>query len=482
MKYDVAIIGAGVTGCLIARELSRYKLTVCLLDREEDVSMGTSRANSAIIHAGYDAPHGTLKALLNVRGNRMMDQVARELGVPFRRVGSMVLAFGEGDLPTLRRLYENGVQNGVRGLALLRAEEAKALEPEISDKVTGALLAPTAGIICPYELTIAAAENAAANGVQLRLGCEVTGIVRDLKDGFDIETQGEHIQARYLVNAAGLYADRIAAMAGDESFRIKPRRGEYMILDKSEGSRANHVLFQPPTQFGKGILVAPTVDGNLLIGPNAHDVDDKADLSTTAEGLREVSEGALKSVPGLDLRRVITAFSGLRALSPTGDFLIQASSCEHASSCALGLIHAACIESPGLSASPAIAEYVVKLLEQQGLALNEKTDFNPIREPIAHFAQMGAAEQAALIRKNPLYGHVVCRCETVTEGEIVEAIRRGARSLDAIKRRTRQGMGRCQGGFCTPRVLGILARELGIPEEEVTKCGGDSRMLVGRLK
>jgi glycerol-3-phosphate dehydrogenase len=475
MKYDVLVIGTGVIGCLTARGLSRYKLNVCLVDKEADVCVGTSKANSAIIHAGYDAKSGSLKAILNVRGNAMMDRTAEELGVPFKRIGSLVLAFCESDMVMIRSLYENGVKIDVPGLRLLTADEVAELEPRISKEVVGALFAPTAGIICPYELTIGAAENAIVNGVSLLLEHEVSAI--DACDGgFVVTAGGEQIKTRYIVNAAGVYADRIAAMVGDNSFTIKPRKGEYMIFDKNQGNTVGRIIFQPPTIYGKGILVTPTVDGNLLVGPTAHDQDEKNKLSTTAVGLAEIAKGALKSVPGLNLRDVINSFSGLRAVSPTGDFIIEAS--KNAAS----LIHAACIESPGLSSSPAIAEYVVSLLAQQGLKLELNMAFDCIRRPIARFSEMSDSEKAERIKLNPLYGHIICRCEMVTEGEIVEAIRRGAHNLDAVKRRTRQGMGRCQGGFCTPRVLGILARELGVPEEEITKNGADSNMLFGRLK
>jgi glycerol-3-phosphate dehydrogenase len=475
MKYDVVIIGGGVTGCLAARELSRYRLKICVLEKEADVSMGTSKANSAIIHAGYDAKTGSLKALFNMKGNEMMGKTASELGVPFKRIGSLVLAFCESDLDTLRKLYDNGVQNGVPGLRLLSAQETAAIEPQVSKEVAGALLAPSAGIICPYELAIAAAENAVSNGVELRTECTVSAISPH-DGGITVTAGGEELEAAFVVNAAGVYADRIAAMAGDESFTITPRRGEYMILDKNQGGAVNHVLFQPPTKCGKGILVTPTVDGNLLLGPTATDQQDKSDCSTTAEGLSQIADEALKSVPSLRLRDVINSFTGLRAVSPTGDFIIGPSEASPR------LINAACIESPGLTSSPAIAEHIARLLSEQGLALEPNPGFSPVRMPIPRFAEKSDEEKAESIRENPLYGHIVCRCETVTEGEIVEAIRRGARNMDAVKRRTRQGMGRCQGGFCTPRVLGILARELHVPMEEITKSGGGSRMLIGRLK
>jgi glycerol-3-phosphate dehydrogenase len=477
MKYDVTVIGAGVIGCLISRELSRYELKICLIDRESDVCMGASKANSGIIHAGYATKPGTLKALFNVRGNEMMGRTATELGVPFKRIGSLVLAFSEDDMSTLKELLRCGNESHVPDLTILSQSEMAQLEPALSKEVVGALFAPTAGIICPYELTIAAAENAVTNGVELKLEREVTAITP--KDGDFLITAGEEeIETHYIINAAGVFADAVSAMAGDEDYRITPRRGEYMLMDKSQGQLVNRVVFQPPTRLGKGVLVTPTVDGNLLIGPTALDQENKYDVSTTAAGLAETAKGALKSVPGIALREVINSFAGIRAVPKGGDFTIAPS--KHVKN----LIHVCGIESPGLSASPAIAEYTVSLLQKEGLTLQPKTDFNHIRRPIERFAEMSDEEKLLKIRDNPAYGHVVCRCEKVTEGEIVEAIHRpaGARNLDAIKRRTRQGMGRCQGGFCTPRVVSILARELGVSDEEITKSGGASIMLAGKLK
>jgi glycerol-3-phosphate dehydrogenase len=477
MKYDVTVIGAGVVGSLIARALSRYELKLCLVDKDSDVSMGASKANSGIVHAGYATKPGSLKALLNVRGNEMMDKVASELGVPFKRIGSLVVGFGDEDLPALEKLLHDGEANGVPGLKILDRAGISEKEPKLSEKVTCALYAPTAGIICPYELTIAAAENAAANGADVRLGSPVTSIKRT-GDGFTVTAGKNTFETKYIINAAGVYSDAIAAMAGDTSLDVFPRKGEYMLLDKSQGTAVNHVIFQTPTKYGKGILVTPTVDGNLLVGPTATDEKDKDDVSTTAEGLSVVATKALKSVPGLNLREVINSFAGLRSVPRNGDFTVECSKT------VAGLINVAGIESPGLSASPAIAEYTVGLLKKAGAALTPKKDYDPIRKPIPRFAEMTDEEKAAKIKENPLYGRIICRCETVTEGEIVDAIHRpvGARDLDAIKRRTRQGMGRCQGGFCIPRVMSILSRELGLSEEEITKCGGDSKMLVGTTK
>jgi glycerol-3-phosphate dehydrogenase len=474
MKYDVTVIGAGVVGALIARTLSRYELSVCLADKESDVSMGASKANSGIVHAGYAVRPGTLKAKLNVDGSNMMDRVTSELGVPFRHTGSFVVGFGGGDMPALRRLMEDGEANGVKSLRIIDGGEAHAMEPNLSDEITCALYAPTAGIISPYELTIAAAENAVSNGVELRLSSPVTAIAKN-SDGFTVTAGGREFDTRYIVNAAGVYSDVISAMAGDPRLSVKPRRGEYMLLDKSQGGMVGRIIFQPPTKFGKGILVTPTADGNLLIGPTASEQDDRDDVSTTAEGLAAVGAKALRSVPGLRLREVITSFAGLRAVPAGGDFIIGQSELSPR------LINAAGIESPGLSASPAIAEYVADILSRAGLKLTERGDYDPIRRPEARFSEMTDEQKAEKIRENPLYGRIICRCEGVTEGEIVDAIHRPvpATDLDAIKRRTRQGMGRCQGGFCIPRVIGILSRELGIPEDKITKSGAGSEMLSG---
>lgn len=507
MVYDVVVIGAGVIGCHTARQLSRYKLKICLLEKHSDVASGTSSANSGIIHAGYDAEPGSLKAKFNVRGNKMMDQVARELDVPFKRIGSLVLAFNQDDMIKIKTLYERGLTNGVQGMEILTASQIREKEPNVSEETIGALYAPSAGIICPYELTISAAENAVENGVDIVLECEVKNIKvegisfcgedktlycnnRPLFDGdrllydndhplYSIATNQGEFKARYVVNCAGLYADAVAAMVGDTSFTVNSRKGEYILFDKRQGRIVNSVIFQTPTKMGKGILVTPTVDGNLLIGPNAVDINNKNDLSTTREGLDQVLRGAFKSVPGIDKRNIITSFAGLRAIPSTGDFIIGESRV------AKGFINVAGIESPGLTAAPAIAEYVVEeVLRNAGLKLVPRPDFNPLRYPVKRFRNMEEYELAGLIKENPLYGRIVCRCEKVSAAEIIDSIRRpaGARTLDGIKRRTRAGMGRCQGGFCTPRVMEILSQELDVPIDKITKSGGNSWMLAGRTK
>ena len=498
--YDVIIAGAGVIGAFVARELSRYELKVCILEKGNDVASGSSKANSGIVHAGYDCRPGSLKAMLNVRGAELMEEAARELDVPYKRTGSLVAGFGEQDKAVLEGLMQKGIANGVRGLELLGQEKIKELEPRISDEVTHALFAPTAGIICPYELTAAAVENAVVNGVELRRSCEVTSIgFRD--DHIEVAAGAELLSCRYFVNAAGAYSDKVAAMAGDKSFSIKPRKGEYLLMDKMAGKLVNRVVFQCPTVLGKGILVTPTVDGNIMVGPDALDIDDKEDNSTTAAGIGRVLQGGARVVPGLDPGRVITSFAGLRARlsvnedtgNPAGngahlaadietpvqrDFLIQESKVNS------NFINVAGIESPGLSCAPAIGEYVGELLGRQGLELIPRKDFIKKREKVIRFRELDGEELDELLKRDPAYGRLVCRCEKVTEGEVIDSIRRpaGALDLDAVKRRTRTGMGRCQGGFCTPRLVELLSRELGIPYDEVTKKGGDSWLLAGKTK
>lgn len=477
MIYDVTIIGAGVTGALIARELSKYDLKVCLVEKETDVAIGTSKANSGIIHSGYDARPGSLKARLNVQGNEMMERISRELDVPFRRTGALVIAFHERDMSIVLQLHRQGIRNNVKDLKVLDKERVKQMEPNLTDNIMGALYAPTAGIICPYSLTIAAVENAVSNGVELKLESCVEGISKKERL-FNIRTDKGTIISRFVVNAAGVYADAISSMVGDVQYSITPRKGEYLLLDKNQGNIVRKIIFQSPGIKGKGILVTPTVDGNLLVGPNANEVWDKEDTSTTSWGLKEIIQTAAKSVPGFNVRQVITSFAGLRATSSCGDFIIKESEA------AEGFIHAAGIESPGLTSAPAIAEYVAKILEKAGLNMSPKTRHFPYRKSILKFRDMTDEEKEETIKKDKRYGKIVCRCEIVTEGEIVESINRpaGARTLDGVKRRTRAGMGRCQGGFCTPGVMEILSRELDIPMQKITKMGRGSEILVGKTK
>lgn len=477
--YDVAIIGAGVVGGMLARTLAAYDLKICILEKENDVAMGATRANSGIVHAGYDAEEGTLKARLNVRGSEMMEETARELGVPYRRNGSMVLGFGEEDRAIIEKLYARGVKNGVKGLRILSGEEARRLEPGLADSVVCALHAPTCAIVCPYELAIAAVGNAMDNGAELMLNFEVSRIEKR-GDWFEIFADASggrrKISARYVVNAAGIYSDEIARMAGDASVQICPRRGEYLLLDRECGSLVSHTLFRTPSKKGKGILVTPTVDGNLLLGPTSADMEDKEDTSTTAEGLAQIIGRAGENVKDIPFHKVITSFCGLRAVGNTGDFIIT--------SPVHGFINAAGIESPGLTASPAIAEYVEGMLAEQGLWMRRREGYQPLRRPVYAFRSASMEEKNEIIRRDKTFGRVVCRCETVTEGEILTAIRSNppARDLDGVKRRTRAQMGRCQGGFCMPYIAEILARELGIPYEKITKSGEGSEIGAGRTK
>lgn len=477
---DVIVIGAGVTGCAIARELSRYAWKVVVLERASDVCEGTSKANSGIVHAGFDAYPGTLKAKLNVEGNARMEALAAELDFPFRRNGTLVLCFEEKDREKLQKLYEQGAENGVKGLRILEREELKQLEPHLSDSAVAALYAPTGGIVCPFGLTIALAENAAVNGVEFRLHTEVQDIKRT-ENGYRVTTSQGVLESRAVVNAAGVYADRIHNMASRKKIRILPRKGEYCLMDKMAGDFVSHTIFQLPTVYGKGVLVTPTVHGNLLVGPTAADVEDTEALNTTAEGLETVLTRGALSVKGLPAKQVITSFAGLRAhmVSEDGrsDFLIgQAED-------APGFFDAAGIESPGLTCAPAIGV----LLAEQLLAYlpaEKKADFIAVRKGIPSMALASEEERKRLIRENPLYANVICRCELVTEGEIVDAIRRplGATTLDGVKRRTRAGMGRCQAGFCSPGSVEILARELGRDIEEICKNEPGSVFLTGFLK
>ncbi len=475
--YDAVIIGGGVTGCAIARELSRYRLKICLLEKESDVCTGTSKANSAIVHAGYDPEPGTLKAKLNVRGNEMYDEICEDLDVPFKRNGSLVVAFSDEEMGKARDLYDRGVENGVPGMEILDRDRLRELEPNISGEAVGALFAGTAGIVCPFTLTVGLAENAAMNGTEFFFDSPVTGI--DRHGGyFTVHTPDSKFEAKYVINAAGLYADEINDMAGGEPFKITPRKGEYLILDKVEGDVAHTVIFQVPTKMGKGILVTPTVHGNLMLGPTAEDIDDKEFRETTPEGIGKAIEGALRTTRAFDLRNVITTFTGVRPVPDSDDFIIGESQRTP------GFINASGIESPGLSSAPAIAEMVAGILKDAGLKLEEKPDFDPKRRPVIRFSELTDEERMEVIKENPAYGHVICRCETVTEGEIIDAINRpvGARTLDGVKRRTRAQTGRCQAGFCTPRVAEILARELDTTLGGVTKFGGDSRLLLYKVK
>lgn len=473
--YDVVIIGAGVIGGMTARALSRYDLKICIVEKENDVAMGATKANSAIVHAGFDAKEGSLKAKLNIKGSQMMEAVCRELGVKYKNNGSLVIGFNDEDLKAIKELERRGKAGGVCGLRVLEKEELLKLEPNLSDEVQCALYAPTGSIVCPYDLTVAAIGNAMDNGAELICNFAVTDIIK-ADDGFQIKAGDKSVSARFVINCAGVFSDSVAAMVGDTTFDVHARRGEYILLDKECGNLVSHTVFRTPSKMGKGILVSPTVDGNLLLGPTSVDIGDKDDKCTTSEGFAKIIKEANENVKGISLSKTITSFCGLRAVGSTGDFIIN-SPVPH-------FINAAGIESPGLSASPAIAEYITELLKEQGLDLCENKSFNPIRPSMHAFRDASIEEKNEIIKKDASFGRIVCRCETVTEGEILEAIRRNpkARDLDGVKRRTRAQMGRCQGGFCGPYITELLARELNVPFEEVTKSGGNSYINIGKTK
>ncbi|MFO7951538.1 MAG: FAD-dependent oxidoreductase [Bacillota bacterium] len=475
--YDAAIIGAGIIGTAVARELAKYNLNLILLEKDSDVANGTTKANSAIIHAGFDPKPGTFKAKFNVEGSRIYDQFCRELDVPFKRTGSLVIAFSDEEMETLDELFKQGSSYEIPGLEILRREKLHRMEPGLNEDACGALYAPTAGVTDPYLLTIALAENAALNGVAIWRDCPVTGIEK-AGDIYKLDCNGETVAARYVVNAAGLYADHINEMVNPPSFKIKPTRGEYFLLDKGTGSYANYVLFPCPTRLGKGVLVSTTVHGNLIVGPNAETVDSKEATETTAAGLAEVRKNAEKIKKALPFDKVITTFSGLRAKTGAGDFIIGES--QHSP----GFINVAGIESPGLASAPAIARYVAELVIDKAGKPAKKSIFYPAAKSHKLFIDLDNREKEELINKDDRFGRVVCRCESITEGEIVRAIESpvGARTLDGIKKRTRPGGGRCQGGFCGPRVIQILARELGVTPPEIKKNNPGSYILTEPTK
>lgn len=474
--YDVVIIGAGVSGCATARELAKYEAKICVVERFEDVCCGTSKANSAIVHAGYDAQPGTLMARLDVEGSYRIPQLARDLDFPYRNNGSLVLCMDEEDLPLLQALYDRGGKNGVSALRMVTREEILAMEPHVREDVVAGMEAATGGIVCPFGMNIAFAENAAENGVEFRFDTAVTGFTRT-REGWTVRTDRGDIETRTVVNAAGVYADVLHNMVSSRKLHITPRRGDYYLLDKTTGGYAHHTLFQLPGKYGKGVLVAPTVHGNTIVGPTAIDIEDRDGVNTTAEGLEQVMQKAANIVKDAPLRQVITSFAGLRAHEDGHEFVIGEA--EGAS----GFFDCAGIESPGLSASPAIGHMVAELVRDK-LLLRRKESFKATRRGIVNPAELSFEERRALIAENPAYGRIICRCEGISEGEILDAIHRplGARSLDGVKRRVRAGMGRCQGGFCGPKVMEILSRELGVPMETITKSGGGSRMILGQDK
>ncbi len=471
--YDVAIIGCGIIGGAVAYYLSRYKLSIAVLEKNNDVCMETTKANSAIIHAGYDPEPGTNCAKFNVRGNELTEEIAGKLDVAYKKIGSLVVAFSEDELEHIKRLYDRGIKNGVPDMKLIDRDELREMEPCISDKALGALYAPTAAIVNPWEYGIAMAETAVVNGAEIMLNTKVDNI--EAEDGYYKITCGDKvIEARYIINAAGVWSDDIHNMVAEPTFKIEPSAGEYYLLDKCEGEKAKHVIFQCPNELGKGVLVAPTVHGNLIVGPNAI-ASDKDDKTTKTSSLDFIREMAGKSIPSVNYRENIRNFTGVRANTDVNDFIIEFA--------APRFIDVAGIKSPGLSSAPAIAEEVVRMLGEDGLALEKKTNFIDKRTHI-RFKELSYEEKNALIDEKPAYGRVVCRCETITEGEILAALASPIPpvSLDGIKRRAGTGMGRCQGGFCGPKVLDIMAEYKGVEPEEILQDNTGSYILIGETK
>ena len=473
--YDVTIIGAGISGCSLAYELSKYNVNALLLEKENDVSVGTTKANSAIVHAGYDPEPGSKMAKYNVKGCAYTEELCKKLDVPYKKIGSLVVAFADEEMETVKELYDRGNENGVPGLEIWDEAKLKEEEPNLNDAAKGALYAPSAGVVSPWELAIALAEVEVKNGVEIKLNTEVTNIEKT-EGGYKVVTNQGDIDTKYVVNCAGVFADQVNEYVNEKKFTITPNKGEYYLLDKSQGELVNHVIFQCPNEKGKGVLVSPTVHGNLIVGPNSVPTE-ADDLGTTLDGMEFVREAALKSVPTINYRESIRNFAGLRARTAVHDFFIYEDEKNK------GFFNIAGMASPGLSSACAIAVDVVKMIEAAGLTLTANESFDEERH-VVRFKHMSHEERAELIKKNPLYGKIICRCETVTEGEIVDALHRPIVpvSIDAIKRRCNAGMGRCQGGFCGPRVQEIIARELGISQEEVVKDRAGMKIITGETK
>jgi len=474
--YDVIIIGAGVTGCSIARTLSKYDLSICVLEKEAEIASGTTKANSGVVHAGYAAQREYIKRHLCIKGNKLYSQAAEELNFPFKRIGSFVVAVEDEQIKGLEEERKKGAEDGIPGLELiLDKKRIQEMEPNLTEDVVGVLHASTAGIVSPYELTFALADNAATNGVKFFRNQEVVKI-KHQDYVFTVRTYQGEFQARNLINAAGLYASRISRMLGLDYFRLMPRKGEYILFDRN-AIHLNKILFPIPTKISKGILVCPTLHGNTFAGPNAQNLNDPEDLSTTTAGLKEILVGGRKLVPNLPLRSAIRNFAGLRAVPDTYDFIIDNTDI-------YGFINVAGILSPGLTATFAIADKIVEFLELLGEELTLKEDYNPYRPKPERFKDFTRTELDKKIQEDPRWGRIICRCETIPEKEIVNAIHApvGSTTVDGIKFRCRPGMGRCQGGFCRPRVIEILSRELNIPYEDITKRGEDTNILVGETK
>ena len=473
--YDVAIIGAGITGCAIAYELGKYNVKAVIVEKENDVSVGTTKANSAIIHGGYDPKPGTKMAESNIKGNVYTKELCEKLDVPYKQIGALVVAFSEEEKKTLEELKQRGITNGVPDMEIWDKEKLLKEEPNLSDKAVAALSSPNVGIVSPWELALALAETAVLNGVEVKLNTEVSGIEKE-NDTYKIETNNGVIEAKYICNAAGVFADKVNEMCNEKTFEITPNKGEYYLMDKSQGNLVNHVIFQCPNEKGKGVLVAPTVHGNLIVGPDSQP-SAANDVSTTKQGLDFVRNTALKSVPGINFRESIRNFAGVRARTADHDFHIYEDKNNK------GFINIAGMQSPGLSSACAIAPDILKMLENSGLTLEAKEDIVDERH-IDRFKHLSHEDREKLVEKNPAFGKIICRCETITEGEIINAVHRPipATSIDAVKRRCNAGMGRCQGGFCGPRVQEIIARELNKPLADIPQDRLGTNIITGETK
>lgn len=475
--YDVAIIGSGVVGSAIARELSRYKLNIAVLEKEEECGFGVSKSNSGIIHPGTQNPAGSLKGRLCVQGNILIRKISRELGVDFKEVGELIVAFGSEDIRRLEELKKEAEILGVPGLKIVDKKWLKKNEPNLSSEAVAALYAPTAGIISPYRLVYDLCENAIENGVELYTSSEVKNIIKK-ESYFEVVTENRTFISRYLVNAAGLYSDEISKMAGVADFKIVPRKGEEFILDKKKEHIANHLLFPLPSKISKGILVIKTADGNPMVGPTAEDTEDKSDLTTSDEGLDKVLSGVKKMIPSINRGDIIAYFAGLRPVAVSestgvliGDFIIR-----HEES-VKGFVNAAGIQSPGLTAAPAIAVLVKDILKKNGLKLKKRLFFKGHHRELTHLFSVPFVKTKKLVKKDPAYGDIVCRCEMVSAKEIKDAIDCGAKTLDGIKFRTRAQAGRCHGSFCTTRIMKMLSEKKNIPLTKVTKRGKGSEII-----
>lgn len=473
-QYDVAIIGAGVCGSAISRTLSRYRLKIALLEREVDVSFGTSKANSGIIHGGFHHNSQYLKTKLEVEGASLFDRLQRELGFPFTRCGILVAAMHPDELLALKQLYTQGKENGAPGIELCSRERMLELEPKLSDEVVGGLYAPSGGIIEPYRFVFALVENAKNNGLHLLTEFKFTA-AKNVENLWQLTAEdGRKISARYVINAAGLHADTVSALLGAETFKITPRKGEYFLLDRLAAGCPSRVVFPVPSKVSKGMLVIPTVEGTTLIGPTADEIEDKGDLATTAERLSLITSSARNLIPSISERDVITSFAGLRPVLGD-DFYIALSKKVPR------FVQVAGIQSPGLTAAPAIAEYVKNILLKDGLELSEDPSWEPRLSPPVKVRELNTLDRERLVAEKPAYGNIICRCEEISEAEIVEAIQHGHTTLDGVKFYTRAQMGRCQGGFCTYKIIKLIMRETGMTYDMVTKRGSGSQVLEGEL-